>query len=35
MADSGMVALREALGKILETEHADVFRDPPHPHRRE
>ena len=27
MADSGMVALREALGKILETEHADLLRE--------
>jgi transposase-like protein len=27
MADPGMVALREALGKILEAEHADVLRE--------
>ena len=27
MADDGIVALREALGKILETDHADLLRD--------
>jgi transposase-like protein len=27
MADSGMVGLREALGKLLETEHADLLRE--------
>ena len=27
MADQGMVALREALGKILASEHADVLRE--------
>jgi transposase-like protein len=27
MADSGMVALRDALGKILEVEHADLLRE--------
>jgi hypothetical protein len=27
MADEGMVALREVLGKILASEHADVLRD--------
>ncbi len=27
MADDGMVALRDALGKILESEHADLLRE--------
>jgi hypothetical protein len=27
MADEGMVALREALGKIMESEHADLLRE--------
>jgi putative transposase len=27
MADEGMVALRDALGKILESEHADLLRE--------
>ena len=27
MADEGMVALRDAFGKILASEHADVLRD--------
>lgn len=27
MADEGMVALRDALGKILASEHADVLRE--------
>ena len=27
MADAGMVALREALGKIMESEHADLSRE--------
>ena len=27
MADGGMVALREALGKILESVHADLLRE--------
>jgi transposase-like protein len=27
MADGGIVALREALGKILEVEHADLLRE--------
>src|SRR5215207_9427149 len=27
MADQGMVALREALGKVLEAEHADLLRE--------
>ncbi len=27
MADEGMVELRDALGKILASEHADVLRE--------
>jgi hypothetical protein len=27
MADEGMVALREALGKIVESEHGDLLRE--------
>ena len=27
MADDGMVALRDALGKILQSEHADLLRE--------
>jgi hypothetical protein len=27
MADAGMVALRDALGKILESEHGDLLRE--------
>ena len=27
MADEGMVALREALGKVMESEHADLLRE--------
>jgi transposase-like protein len=27
MADESMVALREALGKIMESEHADLLRE--------
>jgi hypothetical protein len=27
MAGEGMVALREALGKMLESEHADLLRE--------
>jgi hypothetical protein len=27
MADEGMVALRDALGKIMESEHADLLRE--------